>query len=251
MSTLDSKERFSNRVSNYVKFRPTYPDEAINFIIGQSGITPNSIIADIGSGTGKFTKLLLDKGIKTIAVEPNRNMREAAEKELSGYSNFTSVNASAEETTLGNQSIDVITVAQAFHWFDRDVCKAEWRRILKPVGRVVLIWNRRDYSSEFMREYQNAIMKYHGETPNETHDKINKAVFDAFYAEYETVHFKWSQQFDFDGLWGRAQSSSYSPVAGHPNHELLKSALKSLFDQYNQNGIINFEYDTEVAVGTI
>jgi len=141
---IDSKEWFGNRVENYVKFRPSYPTDAVDCIIQQTGVNDQSVIADLGSGTGKFTRLLLEHGLSVLAVEPNDNMREASEKELSEFAGFCSVSASAENTMLADNSVDLITVAQAFHWFDQDACKSEWLRILRPNGYVALVWNRRE-----------------------------------------------------------------------------------------------------------
>jgi len=248
---MDSKERFSDRVDNYVKFRPSYPGEAINCLIDKTGVVTASTIADIGSGTGKFTQLLVSRGLQVYAVEPNKNMRHAAEKDMCDYSGFNSVNGSAEETTLPDHGIDLITVAQAFHWFNREKCGAEFKRILKPGGKVALIWNRRDKGgSEFMLEYEHTIKHIHGgEVPNFAHDTITDSVFGEFFASHESYYFHWAQHFDFDGLWGRAQSSSYSPPAGHPNHEPLKTALKELFDKYQRNSIVDFAYRTELIIG--
>ena len=250
MPEIDSKERFSNRVDNYVKFRPTYPAEAIDYIVAQAGCDERSVIADLGSGTGKFTRLFLERGLCVVAVEPNDHMRIAAENELSCFTNFRSVSASAEKTGLDDNSVDLITVAQAFHWFDRDICKTEFRRILKPDGCVCLIWNRRNPSVKFMAEYHEVVKRLHGEYPNAENEKTAPGVYDAFFdGNYEKHDIFWHQTFDFDSLWGRTQSSSYSPVAGHPNYEPLKAALRDLFERYNENGLVRFEYRTEVVIG--
>jgi len=247
----DNKDRFSDKVDNYVKFRPTYPKEAIDKLICKTNITPQSVVVDVGSGTGKFTKLLLLREPLVYAVEPNQNMREAAECELSHYKNFHSVNGSAEDTTITDKSADIITAAQAFHWFDRDKCKQEWKRILKPNGKTALIWNKRNKSgSEFIVKYEEAIKKF-GKISSFAHDKITEKFFDEFFCSYETFHFKWSQRFDFDGLWGRAQSSSYSPSPDQPNHALLKTALLDIFKNHQTDGHIDFEYDTELIIGEI
>lgn len=261
MNKRDSKERFSDRVDNYVKFRPTYPAEAVDCVIEKSRAAEKEgfTVADLGSGTGKFSRLLAERNIYVIAVEPNKNMREAAERELSGYENYKSVAASAEETGIEAHSIDLITAAQAFHWFDREKCKAEFKRILKHDGQVALIWNRRDISMPFMAEYTDITYRYAIEPPNEIYDhEMNaKAYGEFFNGGYEEYYFKSSQKFDFEGVWGRAQSSSYSPPEGHANRIPLENALKSLFDRYkekekeNGNGFMDFSYMTEVIIGRI
>jgi len=252
MSKLDSKERFSDRVDNYMLFRPSYPSEAIDFIVKECALTSDSQIADIGSGTGKFTQQLLERELAVYAVEPNENMRKAADKSLAQCAGFQSVDASAENTPLPESSIDLITAAQAFHWFNREVCKREWRRILKPEGKIALIWNRREKSPGFMADYENAIQQWCAEQPNVTHDKITADVFDDFFdSNYTISNFSWQQIFDFDGLWGRAQSSSYSPPPEHPNHEPLKTALQNLFTRYQSDGVVAFTYKTEIIIGKL
>ena len=248
---LDSKERFSDRVDSYVKFRPTYPGEAVECLINRACVTGQTVIADIGSGTGKFTELLLSRGFKVYAVEPNQNMRTAAEKELSCYTGFYSADGSAEQTSLHTNSVDLITVAQAFHWFDRDSCKIEWQRILKPGGKTALIWNRRaKLGSDFMKEYE-IIIKHFGNNPNFEHDGIDEKVFKVFFEKHDTFNFKWAQHFDFESLWGRAQSSSYSPSPGQPGYERLKQALLILFNKHQKDGLIDFEYTTEMTIGEL
>jgi len=251
MPELDSKERFGNRVDNYVKFRPSYPMEAIDCIAAQTHVNERSVIADIGSGTGKFTRLLLERGLNILAIEPNDNMREAAEKELSDFSGFRSVSANAEKTTLDDNSVDLITVAQAFHWFDRDVCKTEFKRILKPDGHVCLIWNRRETTPGFMSEYSDIIKRlYDDYAAGSAQEHITPAVFNDFFDGHYKIHnFFWHEPHDFDGLWGRSLSNSHAPVAGYRNYEPLRAALRDLFDKYNENGVVQFAYKTEVVIG--
>jgi len=246
---LDSKERFSRKVDNYVKFRPSYPQAAMEYLFAETGAGEGSFVADIGSGTGKFTKLLLEKGLSVYGVEPNQNMREAAERELSAYPDFHSIDGSAESTALPDESVDLITVAQAFHWFDREACKPEFARILKPEGQIALIWNRRNTKdSDFIVGYESLVKQY-GNVSGFAHESITEAVFDAFFTNHKTYHFKWSQPFDFDGLWGRAQSSSYAPAPEHPHYEPLKQALFELFEKHQKNGSVDFTYDTELVIG--
>ena len=248
----DSVERFSDRVDNYVKFRPSYPAEAIDCLIENTHIAGQATAADIGSGTGKFTELLLERGFSVYAVEPNANMRAAAEKALTSFSNFHSVNGSAEETSLSDDLVDVITVATAFHWFDRDKCKPEFQRILKCGGKTALVWNNYDKTgSPIMAEYEALIRPSHEESSKLARERVTGGMYDDFFVRYDRYYFTNGQRFDFDGLWGRAQSSSYSPNLGHPDYEKLKAALRELFEKYQQGGTIDFAYKTELIVGTI
>ena len=149
---MNSRERFSNRVDSYLKYRPSYPKEAIDYLYDFVGLRSNSKIADIGSGTGIFSKLLLERGSYVIGVEPNQAMRVADEQMLESNPNFQTISGSAESTGLPDQSVEFIVCAQAFHWFDRLAAQTEFRRILQPGGRVILIWNSRLTNGTSFRE---------------------------------------------------------------------------------------------------
>jgi ubiquinone/menaquinone biosynthesis C-methylase UbiE len=249
---MNSKKRFSDRVENYVKYRPSYPIEAVDFLYEELGMDENSIIADIGSGTGIFTALLLRRGSKVIAIEPNLEMRKAAESLLEGQSNFTSRDGSAEATLLESESVDYIVSAQAFHWFDRKLAKIEFVRILKPNGKVVLIWNnRRTDQNLFDRSYENLLFKYGTDYQQVNHTNINKDDLNEFFRDsvYAKRTFVNHQDFDFNGLKGRLLSSSYTPAPDEENHQEMIEALKEIFQQYNENGKVTFHYDTEIYYG--
>ena len=160
MNELRSTERFTNRVENYVKYRPHYPLEIIDFLKNENILTAKTKIADIGSGTGISTKLFLENGNKVFGVEPNPEMRKAAENFLKNYPKFESINGTAENTTLENESIDMIISGQAFHWFDKEKCKPEFERILKKDGYLILFWNEKTESNEFMRSYYDLLKIY-------------------------------------------------------------------------------------------
>jgi len=152
---MDNTRRFSDRADYYVKYRPSYPKEAIDFMYGALGFSGRSVIADVGSGTGILTKLLLERGSTVYAVEPNRQMRELAERTLGDELNFHSIDGTAECTGLPAHAVDFIVCAQSFHWFDRDSARQEFRRILRPGGIVVLMWNEpRKETDEFTGQYE-------------------------------------------------------------------------------------------------
>jgi ubiquinone/menaquinone biosynthesis C-methylase UbiE len=149
---ISSTQRFSSRVEYYVKARPKYPNAMLRFFQSNLGLSPIHSIADIGSGTGFLTELFVRNGNPTYAVEPNTPMRQAAEAYLREWSNFHSVDGTAEATTLAESSVDFVTAAQAFHWFNPELSAKEFQRILKPGGVVALIWNERlTDASPFMR----------------------------------------------------------------------------------------------------
>src|SRR4051794_14847949 len=154
-------ERFSNRVENYIRFRPSYPQAVIEVLRRNCQLTKTAAIADIGSGTGILAEMFLRNGNLVYGVEPNRQMREAGERSLRGYERFQSIDATAEETRLPSMSVDFVIAGQAFHWFDQGQAQREFKRILKPEGWVALVWNeRREDSTPFAKEYERLLRNY-------------------------------------------------------------------------------------------
>lgn len=251
---MDSTQRFSSRVDNYVKYRPSYPPAIIPFLAREYGLKPSDVIADAGSGTGLLTKLFLDNGNCVIGVEPNREMREAGEHFLAAYPNFISVDGTAEATTLEDASVNAVVAGQAFHWFDIEKAQHEFLRILQPAGWIALIWNaRRVDGSPFQREYDQLLRNHSEEYARTNHqDTVTDEAIEAFYGgRVNRMRFDNAQQFDFDGLLGRLMSSSYAPEAGHPKHAPLVNALRDLFARHQRAGMVTFEYDTEVYFGRL
>ncbi len=248
-----SVERFSSRVDNYVKYRPGYPTEIVQLFESECGLTNNSTIADIGSGTGKLAEIFLETGHSVIGVEPNHAMRTAAEKSLTAYPNFKSVDSTAEETSLADNSVDLITAGQAFHWFNPERFKFEALRILKLGGWVGLIWNARKLTTTpFLKDYEALLLKYNTDYSEIRHEKA-EALMKDFFAPFEVALkiFPNTQVFDFDGLKGRVCSSSYTPEPGSPKFGPLIEELQQIFDRHQTNGTINFEYDTKVFYGQL
>jgi SAM-dependent methyltransferase len=249
----DPTKRFSSRVENYVRFRPGYPKETLAILKSECGLNANSVIADIGSGTGKLTELFLENGNQVFGVEPNRDMREAGERLLKAFSNFTSVAASAEETTLPNASADFIVAGQAFHWFDRARCRSEFTRILKPGGWVVLVWNdRKTEATQFLVEYEKLLQTYATDYSKVDHKQIDDDVVREFFG-YAPAKKKFpsGQQFDVEGLKGRLLSSSYAPEKGQPGHAEMLAELEKVFQTHQKNGYVEFAYDTVVYYGRL
>ena len=245
---LSSTERFSNRVDNYVRYRPHYPKEVLECLQTECGLTKISVIADVGSGTGFLTELFLQNGNAVFAVEPNREMREAAEGLLKDYSNFTSVVGTAEETTLAENSIDFITVGQAFHWFEQDKTRKEFQRILKPQGQVALVWNERRDSGPLDYAYEQLVRKYSDDYAEVHHKRIDDEVLKHFFGgEFGKKTLENFQTFDFEGLKGRLLSSSYSPEGGHPKHEPMLAELQEIFNAHQVSGRVTVAYDTRLS----
>jgi SAM-dependent methyltransferase len=249
---LHPTERFSTRVDNYVKYRPDYPPEVLELLKAECGLTPRWTVADIGSGTGILSRILLVHGNRVFGIEPNREMREAGERLLAGYPDFTSTAGTAEATTLPDHSVDLVTAAQAAHWFDLRQARAEVLRILRPGGWASLIWNnRRTDTTPFLRAYARFVHDYGIAFETVNHANLGPADFQTFFGpgRYRLRHFPNVQTFDFDGLAGRVLSSSYMPEPGHPNYEPMAAALQALFDAHQVNGQVSFEYDTDVFYG--
>lgn len=250
---MNSKERFSNRVDVYVKYRPSYPQEAMDHLYSIIGLERGGEIADIGAGTGIFTTLLLERGSRVIAVEPNQAMREAAASKLGNHPYVRFVPGSAEETGLPDQSVDFIVSAQAFHWFDRAAAQAEFRRILKPGGSVALIWNSQlDHGTPFREAYSRLLQTFGTDYQTVRHKNIASADLALFFQPgMKEAHFANRQTLDWDGLHGRLLSSSYIPLPGTHNYEPMMEELRNLFDRYEQNGHVHLDYETKVYWGVV
>jgi len=252
-SSLNATTRFSNRVADYVRYRPDYPQAMLAALAEEVGITSDSVIADIGSGTGISTAHLLKLGCQVYAVEPNAEMRQAAEQQLESNPRFHSVAGSAEATTLDSKRIDHIMAGQAFHWFDVEKTKAEFLRVLKDDGLVVLFWNSRQLdTSAFLKAYEAFLHQYGTDYQQVASRYVSPEKLNGFFAgDFQYRTFPNEQVFDFDGLRGRLLSSSYSPSSDHPNYQSMLDALQQLFDKYQESGHVRFEYKTELYFGTI
>jgi SAM-dependent methyltransferase len=252
-SNPDPTKRFSSRVENYVRFRPGYPKEILGLLEGECGLTKNSVVADIGSGTGKLAELFLASGYRVYGVEPNREMREAGDRLLSGFPNFGSIAATAEDTGFPRASIDFAIAGQAFHWFDRERCRKEFARILKSSGWIVLVWNdRQTEATAFLAEYEKLLKTYATDYSKVDHKQIDEEVVGKFFGHAPAKKsFPSRQEFDFEGLKGRLLSSSYAPEAGQRGHSEMLHDLETLFNKHQEGGHVQFIYDTVVYYGQL
>lgn len=243
---MDSTQRFSDRVSDYVKYRPSYPDAVIDALVDECDLQQHSVIADIGSGTGKLSALFLQRNIPVIGVEPNKEMREAAVALLSSSDHFSSVAGQSERTGLDENNVDLITAAQAFHWFDQSKTKIEFERILKPGGRLALIWNQRDTEHEFQQHYESLLREKIPEYAHVTHRNIDDESIRSFCHPRQVVKttYPYSQQFDLPSFIGRMNSSSYTPKSNTSESEALNGAATELFDRFAKQGVVEFTYQT-------
>jgi SAM-dependent methyltransferase len=253
MPIKDSTQRFSSRVENYIRYRPGYPPEILDLLKKECHLTHDSVIVDIAFGTGIFTRMLLEDGNLVIGLEPNDDMRRAGEEFLKSYPRFTSVAGTAEATTLADHSVDIVTAAQAAHWFDCAKARIEFQRILKPGGWLVLIWNdRRLDATPFARDYENLVVTYGTDYLEVRHEGANRATEEIFASSsFQVREFEMRQEFDYPALKGRLLSSSYAPQSGHPNYGPMLVELRRIFDAHQSNGHVTFEYDTRVFYGRL
>lgn len=250
---MKNTERFSDRVEDYVRYRPHYPPEIISFLKEQLGLNSQWTIADIGSGTGISSELFLQNGNTVYAVEPNQNMRKAAESLFKNNKKFISIDATAETTSLSNESIDLIVSGQAFHWFDKTASKKEFQRIARPDAYLLLMWNDRKEDSEFLKMYEKMLVEFALEYKGFCQRIVDETSIRNFFepCPYTLKIFSNSQYFDLEGLKGRLLSSSYAPQKGHANYQPIMRRLKEIFDRFSVNGLVNFEYRCKLYYGKI
>jgi len=253
MPALNATSRFSDRVENYVRYRPGYPLEALQVLKDECALTSDHVIADIASGTGIWTRVLLENGNPVFGVEPNTEMRQAGERLLVGFPRFTSIAGTAEATTLADSSVDFVTAAQAAHWFDRPRSRQEFVRVLKPGGSLVLLWNERvTDGTAFLRDYEQLLLTYGTDYADVRHERTTDSVNEFFDpAPFRERVFPMRQEFDFAGLEGRLLSSSYAPGPEHVSHALMLAELRRIFDLHAAEGHVGFDYTTRIYFGRL
>lgn len=253
MPASNATTRFSDRVENYVRYRPGYPPEALRTLQDECKLSRNAVIADVACGTGIWTRMLLESGNPVFGIEPNAEMRQAAERLLTGFPNFTSIAGTAEATTLPDHGVDFITAAQAAHWFDRSKARLEFKRILKPSGWLVLLWNERiTDSTPFLRDYEQLLLTYGTDYNEIRHERTTAAVHEFFDpAPLEERTFPMRQEFDYAGLEGRLLSSSYAPGTGHPQQAPMLRELKRIFELHHNHQRVAFDYTTRLFFGRL
>jgi SAM-dependent methyltransferase len=252
MTFTDSKQRFSNRVADYLRYRPGYPSGVRDLLRAECGLRTGHVIADIGSGTGFLSELFLKNGNRVFGIEPNEAMRQAGEEYLAEFDNFTSINGSAESTTLEDACADFVVCGQAFHWFDRDAARREFQRIFKPGGWLVVVWNERlAEASPFVREYENLLRKFGTDYERVKENYPTEEHMREFFGanEYRSHELPNFQEFDFDGLAGRLRSSSFAPTPDAPTYESMMAELRRIFDAHNKDGHVRLEYSTHIYFG--
>jgi len=250
----DAKQRFSSRVADYVRYRPGYPVALLDVLRKHCSLTSEHVIADIGSGTGLLSKVFLENGNPVIGVEPNAEMRAAGDEFLADYRTFSSVNGSSETTSLADASVDFITAAQAFHWFEPNATRREFARILKPGGWVVVLWNdRRIGETSFGRAYEDLLVRYGTDYMKVKDAYPEMGDMENFFGagNFQRAELPNFQEFDSEGLAGRLRSSSYAPREGAANYEAMMDALRKLFAANQKFGRVRMDYTTEIYFGRL
>ena len=246
-------ERFSDRVDDYIKYRPGYPPALVGLLEERCDLAAGARVADVGSGTGLLSKIFLEHGLEVVGVEPNEAMRRAGDRLLARWPAFASVCGQAEATGLKQRSVDLVVCGQAFHWFDPAAARREFARVLKPGGQVALIWNERSSAAtEFLVAYEQLLQTHCREYSRVNHRNVDEDVLNAFFAgaNWSLEVFDNGQEFDFDGLRGRLLSSSYAPNSGAASEAML-AALKEVFAAHNRDGKVRFVYQTKVYWGQL
>lgn len=246
---------FNGVGETYAKYRPSYPQELLMYLCSEIGVNKFSTIADIGSGTGILTQQLIHECSKVYAIEPNSDMRRVAEKRLRNEPGFISINGTAENTTLENESIDYITAAQSFHWFDRLSFKKECKRILKPKGKVILIWNSRDETSELVRKIDSINQKYcpnfSGSACGMRGAKSPNDFDDFFQQGYKIKYFQNNLIFNKERFIGLHLSASYRLKENDRNYQNYINELTDFFNVYSNNEVLQMPNLTRCYVGDV
>ncbi len=239
-------------MADYVRYRPRYPRELLDWLGGSIGFAPTWRIADVGSGTGIFAEMLLENGNEVLGVEPNDEMREEAEASLARFPNFRSVNGTAEATTLPDHSVNLVSAAQAFHWFDPTTTRREFHRIVRPGGWVLIVFNTRVIDANaFSLGYEDLLRTRAVDYTRVDHRLVDAGRLGAFFGEYREWRHRWITRHDEDGVVGLSSSSSYTPAPGHPGHDAFYAALRALFAAHAHDDQVEFLYETEAYLGRV
>ncbi len=249
---IDPLARFSNRVDDYIRYRPGYPRELVTWLRETIGLSPDWAVADVGSGTGLLSLRFLEIGCRVYGVEPNASMRAAAERAFAHNARFVSVAGSAETTTLPDHSIDLVGAGQAFHWFEPVATRREWRRVLKPDGWATVVFNSRLIeATPFMRAYDQYLHDHAVDYTGVDHRRALPERLLAFFGNYREGRFPFSLRHRYDDVRGLSMSSSYVPAPGHPKHAAFFAELRELFDAHAVDDVVEFPYETEAYVGHV
>ena len=248
---MNNTARFDGKGEIYAKARPSYAAELLDYIKNTMNVPNGSVFADIGSGTGIFTEQLLNCGYRVYAVEPNEDMRKKAEENLSEYENFVSVDGTDINTRLLNESVDFVTAAQAFHWFDSEAFKKECKRILKPNGRVIIVYNSRDEQAPCTVALASLRRKYSSDFHGFSNGISEENCLSFFDGGCDVFRSENSKTYNRQGYVNRVLSSSYSLRKGDEGYIEYLAEINRIFDAFSDNGIITVPMHTVAYIGAI
>lgn len=254
MSGLAATERFSNRVSDYARFRPDYPAALWSALAAGAELGAASVVADIGAGTGISCRPLLQAGHTVIAVEPNAAMRAVAAQDLAVWPAFRAQDGRADATGLAEASVDLWLAAQAFHWFDPEAARAEAQRILRGRKLAAIVWNlRRRGGTPFLDGYEALLLRHGTDYSSVAERYADPVALQRFFGgeHYRVQSFEHRQQLDLAALRGRLRSSSYTPPPEHPGHAAMLAALDDLHAAHACDGVVDFDYDSVLYLGEV
>lgn len=251
--SLDNSQKFTGKGNIYQQYRPDYAPEAMQYLKEKLGIGPGASVADVGSGTGIFTRQLLLLVARVYAVEPNPDMRAEAERQLAAFPGFRSIAGRDSDTTLPDQSVNLVSAAQAFHWFERAAFRLECRRILKPGGKVLLVWNQRDHTSPVNQASKQIFNEYCPDFKGFSGGMNQRdARIESFFSHgYELLQFVYPIYYTREGYIGRCLSASYAILSDNPRYEAFVAALGQVFDQHEQNGKLLLSNTTVFHLGSV
>ncbi len=250
---LDNISKFTGKGGVYQQYRPDYAADALLYLKEKLGIGPGAAVADVGSGTGIFTRQLLLLGAIVFAVEPNPDMRMEAERQLAAFPGFHSIAGRDSGTTLPDQSVNLVSAAQAFHWFEPAAFRQECRRILKPNGKVLLVWNQRDHSSPVNQISKAVFAEYCPDFKGFSGGMSQRdARIENFFPNgYELLQFAYPIYYSREGYIGRCLSASYAILPDNPRYDAFVAALGQVFDQFQQDGKLLLSNTTVFHLGSV
>lgn len=249
----NSTTRFSDRANIYAAYRPAYPLAMLRYLEENQMLKLSQSIADIGAGTGIFSKLLAENGYTVHCVEPNKEMREEGMRFLRDYPKCIWFDGSAESTTLESGSVDIVTCAQSFHWFEPNGARKEFIRIAKSNAAVLLVWNsRKMLENDFMVQYNALIKRFATDHAKTSEVHADENVITAFYTKKPIkATFENNQLLTCQAFLGRVFSSSYMPYEGSPDYPHAKEAFIALFEACSRDGLVTVPYETRVYYGNL
>lgn len=252
----DKQDIFSGKFSNYSKYRPGYPQKLLRLMEDLTGLKSDTVVADIGSGTGISSRLFIENGNTVYGVEPNDEMRQYSSISFHSYPGFHSVKGTGENTGLPDNSIDLVVCAQAFHWLNPDSAKKEFRRILRDHGRVSLIWNDKSKDeNSFNSDYESICKRFKKFRPKYNSSGstlIDHTVLAKFFVgSYKILELENYQDLTLEGVMGRYASTSYAIGTEEAEYESLLKEMKEAFRKYQKDGLIRIQYITRIFLGTV